>query len=128
MYHYNMWFCTCDSHIPIKNGRWGNIPRNERICKWIGNEFHYILHSTSLQQKSTIFIDKAYIKTTVYSVNQTMSNDKQCFKKEICMKINKMCPHILISILHICTRGCQKVRKLVWWSKYCLCYAYQFYR
>ena len=40
-------FRTCNHHLPIEQGRFNHIPRDERLCKLcdesaIGDEFHYI--------------------------------------------------------------------------------------
>jgi hypothetical protein len=43
------WLCklrTCNMKIQIETGRWKNIPKEKRICKFcndgIGDEFHYL--------------------------------------------------------------------------------------
>ena len=52
-------FRICNLHLPIESGRWVNIIRNERICNHckkqeIGDEFHYILNSTTRKRKITL--------------------------------------------------------------------------
>ena len=51
----------CNHHLEIESGRWVNIPRKEGICNHcnkqeIGDEFHYILKCTSLQQERVKYL------------------------------------------------------------------------
>ena len=104
-------FRICNHHLPIENGRWVNIPRNERICNHcnkqeIGDEFHYILNCTSLQQERVKYLTLYHTKIkNVFSFKQIIANDKHFLLKILCCfirKINKMCSPIKIPVLHIC--------------------------
>ena len=83
--HITMYrFPICNHHLPIESERWVNIPRNERICNHcnkqeIGDEFHYILNCTSLQQQRVKYLTLNHTNIkNVFSFKQIMASDKHC--------------------------------------------------
>ena len=95
-------FRTCNNYLPIENGRWMNIPRNERICNYcdlkeIGDEFHYILKCKDnlLKDERKRCLKVIHIQNAnIISFKQIMNNNKHCFLRKLCSfirKINKTC-------------------------------------
>ena len=95
-------FRTCNHYLPIENGRWMNIPRNERICnhcdiKEIGDEFHYILKCKNnlLKEERKRCLKVTQIQNAnIISFKQIMNNNKHCFLRKLCSfirKINEIC-------------------------------------
>ena len=83
-------FRTCNHYLPIENGRWMNIPRNERICnhcdiKEIGDEFHYILKCKNnlLKEERKRCLKVTQIQNVnIISFKQIMTYNKHCFFPE----------------------------------------------
>ena len=60
-------FRTSNRRFPVETGRWYNIPLNERLCLLcnkglIGDEFHYILECSALEEIRKKYINIKYWK------------------------------------------------------------------
>ena len=57
-------FRTTNHKLPIEQGRWDNIDRNNRICflcnSDIGDEFHYILQCQHFKPSRQLLLSKYY--------------------------------------------------------------------
>ena len=67
MIHTLVKFRTSNHRLPIETGRWSNIPRNQRICMLckedIGDEFHYIMTCSALNDCRKYYLPAKYTNT-----------------------------------------------------------------
>ena len=83
-------FRTLNSKIPIESGRWQNIPRENRICLLcnsgdIGDELHYILTCSALNENRTKFL-KAYFRNrpNVVKFKELMNSSNPSVLNNLC--------------------------------------------
>ena len=73
--------------LPIENGRWQNIPREQRKCPLcrvaIGDEYHYVMECRSLLTDRILLIDKKYLTNCNVLKFNAIMNQKQKSKLRI---------------------------------------------
>ena len=90
-------FRTPNHKLPIEQGRWDNIDRNNQICflcnSDIGDEFHYILQCQYFKPSRKLLLSKYYnnhlnvlkFRNLITSKNNTVQVTKLCkFIKVFC--------------------------------------------
>ena len=60
-------FRTTNHYLPIETGRWRNIDRGNRYCNLcncqkLGDEYHYVLECSSLNDKRKQLLPKYFMK------------------------------------------------------------------
>jgi hypothetical protein len=58
---------TANHYLPIETGRWRNIDRGNRYCilcncQKLGDEYHYVLECSSLNEKRKQLLPKYFVK------------------------------------------------------------------
>jgi hypothetical protein len=83
-------FRTTNHKLPIEQGRWDNIDRNNRICflcnSDIGDEFHYNLQCQFFKPSQKLLLSKYYnnhlnvlkFRNLITSKNNTVQVTKLC--------------------------------------------------
>ena len=85
-------FRTMNHKLPIENGRWQNIPREQRKCPLcrvaIGDEYHYVMECSSLLTDRTLLIDKKYLTNlNVLKFNAIMNQKQKSKLRKLCQFI-----------------------------------------
>lgn len=87
-------FRTSNHRLPIENGRWQNIDRNERLCNLcqdeIGDEYHYIFKCTSLTSERNKYIP------ILFSKNPNIVKFYDLFSSKKMSVLNNLCKFISI--------------------------------
>ena len=95
-------FWTTNHRLPIKQGRWNNILRENRLCtfcdvKDVGDEYHHMMTcSFFLEYRKKFIYRKCYTRPNVLLFNELMSSYNKNQLVQICkfirVIIKNMCP------------------------------------
>lgn len=89
-------FRTSNHRFPVETGRWYNIPLNERLCLLcnkglIGDEFHYILECSALEEIRKKYINTKYWKRpNFFKFSELMTNCNCKSLRKLCVFISKI--------------------------------------
>ena len=72
-------FRTTNHKLPVENGRWKNIARENRICPLcnngeIGDEFHYLFKCQYFGNQRKIYIKKKHLYKSKHNKVQTIND------------------------------------------------------
>ena len=93
-------FRTTNHYLPIETGRWRNIDRENRYCNLcncqkLGDEYHYVLECSSLNDKRKQLLPKYFMtRHNVVKFFELLSTKKQSLLRKLCIfikHINKVC-------------------------------------
>jgi hypothetical protein len=97
-------FRTCNSNLAIVRGRYGNVPRHERVCDFckinLGDEYHSLLECTALTNVRKSYIKQYYCKNpNSFKFDELMrtTKEKELYKliKFIIIINKKLCQYNL---------------------------------
>ena len=106
-YHHSIEFCrfrTTNHKLPIEQGRWNNIDRNDRICTLcnsvdIGDEFHYVLQCNFFENFRKLHISKFYIRhVNILKFRTLMTSENKS-------ELIKLCKFIKLINKGVCAPG-----------------------
>ena len=86
-------FRTTNHYLPIETGRWRNIDRENRYCNLcncqkLGDEYHYVLECSSLNDKRKQLLPKYFMKRhNVVKFFELLSTKKQSLLRKLCIFI-----------------------------------------
>ena len=97
-------FRTTNHKLPIENGRWQNIERQNRKCTLcnaneIGDEFHYIMKCQHFEQNRKMYISNNFlIRPNILKFENLMTNKKKS-------TLSKLCKFIRLVNKELCAPG-----------------------
>jgi hypothetical protein len=86
-------FRTTNHYLPFETGRWRNIDRENRYCNLcncqkLGDEYHYVLECSSLNDKRKQLLPKYFMKRhNVVKFFELLSTKKQSLLRKLCIFI-----------------------------------------
>ena len=84
---------TTNHYLPIETGRWRNFDRENRYCNLcncqkLGDEYHYVLECSSLNDKRKQLLPKYFMKRhNVVKFFELLSTKKQSLLRKLCIFI-----------------------------------------
>ena len=84
-----------NSKLPIERGRYNNVPREQRYCELcnhntIGDEFHFILECTVLNELRLNFLPKIYQKyPNAIKLSNLLNSKSIIILKKLCKYVEE---------------------------------------
>ena len=124
------WFRTTNQNLPIETGRWRNIDRGNRYCNLcncqkLGDEYHYVLECSSLNDKRKQLLPKYFMKDIMLSnsLNFYLPKNNRCYENYVYLSnisirsfVLLAYPLLFLNLCIFCKKSCYVIIMLLFFS------------